>query len=183
MAHLSLRERRERRQSRQKKGMTLNIVSLIDIFTVLVFFLLLNSTEVEMLSESKNVHLPESVAEAKPHENLVVMVSPDDILVQGQPVAKVKDVLNSQEATIPALRDALMKQLHPAIAGTAATAADDSGNPPRSLTVMGDREIPYRLLKKILATCTDVDYDHLSLAVLQKAGNINPVAAATEQGS
>ncbi|MFX8620482.1 biopolymer transporter ExbD, partial [Acinetobacter baumannii] len=66
MAHMSLRERRMKRAARQKKGMTLNIVSLIDIFTVLVFFLLLNSTELELLPEAKNIHLPESVAEAKP---------------------------------------------------------------------------------------------------------------------
>jgi biopolymer transport protein ExbD len=167
MAHLSLRERRQRRQARQKKGMTLNIVSLIDIFTVLVFFLLLNSTELELLPETKKVRLPESVAEAKPHETLVVMVSRDEILVQGTPVARVDEVMRSDEHTIPALKAALMQQIAPAAAANAPGASEAA----HAVTIMGDREISYRLLKKILTTCADSDYGKLSLAVLQKVGS------------
>ena len=37
---------------------------------------------------------------------------------------------------------------------------------------MGDREIPYRLLKKILATCSDADFGKLSLAVVQKGAYV-----------
>jgi biopolymer transport protein ExbD len=167
MARPSLRERR---QSRQKKGMSLNIVSLIDIFTVLVFFLLLNSTELEQLPESKDIRLPESVAEAKPHETLVVMVNDNQILVQGKAVARVDAVLKSSEPTIPALHDALQEALKtlPAPAPAPGAAADDAAH---AVTVMGDREIPYRLLKKVLATCADADFGKLSLAVLQKAGS------------
>ncbi len=165
MAHLSLRERRQRRLTRQKKGMTLNIISLIDIFTVLVFFLLLNSTELELLPESKDVRLPESIAEARAVETIVVMVNRNDILVQGAVVAHVNDVLNSDERTIPALKVALRQQIAPSPAPAPNAAAE-----PRELTIMGDREIPYRLLKKVLATCTESDYGKLSLAVLQKAG-------------
>lgn len=163
MARLSLRERRQRRLTRQKKGMTLNIISLIDIFTVLVFFLLLNSTELELLPESKDVRLPESIAEARAVETIVVMVNRNDILVQGAVVAHVNEVLTSDERTIPALKVALQQQIAPSPAPHAAAE-------PRELTIMGDREIPYRLLKKVLATCTESDYGKLSLAVLQKAG-------------
>lgn len=165
MARLSLRERRQRRLTRQKKGMTLNIISLIDIFTVLVFFLLLNSTELELLPESKDVRLPESIAEARAVETIVVMVNRNDILVQGAVVAHVNEVLNSDERTIPALKVALQQQIAPSQAPAPNAAAE-----PRELTIMGDREIPYRLLKKVLATCTESDYGKLSLAVLQKAG-------------
>jgi biopolymer transport protein ExbD len=168
MAHLSLRERRQRRQARQKKGMTLNIVSLIDIFTVLVFFLLLNSTELELLPESRNLHLPESVAETKPQDTIIVMVSRDEIAVRGKTIASVDAVLRSNNPVIPELKAALDQQLHPT-----AAVVQQAGEQPRSaVTVMGDREISYRLLKKILATCADADYGKLSLAVLQKAGNI-----------
>jgi biopolymer transport protein ExbD len=181
MAHMSLRERRMKRAARQKKGMTLNIVSLIDIFTVLVFFLLLNSTELELLPEAKNIHLPESVAEAKPNETIVVMVSRDQIFVQGQPIARVDDVVKATDTVIPSLKAALTQQLlvppPGAAAGSPATTATADDNT-RAVTIMGDREIPYRLLKKILATCSDADFGKLSLAVLQKVGN-KPVSAAT----
>ncbi len=176
MAHMSLRERRMKRAARQKKGMTLNIVSLIDIFTVLVFFLLLNSTELELLPEAKNIHLPESVAEAKPAETIVVMVSKDQIFVQGNVVAHVSDVIQSPDAVIPALKASLAQQLALAPQPAAAAAnANASGTTPddnaKAVTIMGDRDIPYRLLKKILATCSDADFGKLSLAVLQKGSS------------
>lgn len=178
MPELTLRERRRRRQARNKKGMTLNIVSLIDIFTVLVFFLLLNSTELELLPESKDVHLPESAAQSKARETVVVMVSRDQILVQGTPVARVDQVLNSPEPTIPALKTALLQQMTvPSSAAAAVAAAEvDSSSPdaavPHEVTIMGDRDIPYRLLRKVLATCSDSDFAKLSLAVLEKAGSV-----------
>jgi biopolymer transport protein TolR len=174
MPELTLRERRRRRQARNKKGMTLNIVSLIDIVTVLVFFLLLNSTELELLPESKDVHLPESAAQSKARETVVVMVSRDQILVQGTPVARVDQVLNSPEPTIPALKTALLQQMTLSGSTAAAVAAADTPDAaaPREVTIMGDRDIPYRLLRKVLATCSDSDFAKLSLAVLEKAGSV-----------
>jgi biopolymer transport protein TolR len=164
MSRPSMRERRLQKQARKNKGMTLNIVSLIDIFTVLVFFLLLNSTELELLPSVKNIQLPESVAEAKAGETVVVMVSRDDILFQGQPVAKVQDVIDSKDRTIPALQQALEQSLlHPT-----ASATTSANTPPVAVTIMGDREIPYRLLRKVLATCANTDYAQLSLAVSEK---------------
>lgn len=173
----SLRERRRRRQARQKKGMTLNIVSLIDIFTVLVFFLLLNSTELELLPESKDVRLPESVAETRAKETIVVMVNNNDILVQGAVVAHVDDVMKSDDRTILALKTALQNTPTPVAAATTPP-TPDAPPPPREVTIMGDREIPYRLLKKVLATCTESDYSKLSLAVLQKSGPAHPRPAS-----
>jgi biopolymer transport protein TolR len=176
---MTLRERRRRRQARSKKGMTLNIVSLIDIFTVLVFFLLLNSTELELLPEAQNVHLPESLAQNKARETVVVMVNRDQIMVQGTPIARVDQVLNSSEPTIPALKTALLQQMtlpSSAAAGAIGAAEGADASAPHEVTIMGDRDIPYRLLRKVLATCADSDFAKLSLAVLQKAGPAQPVA-------
>jgi biopolymer transport protein ExbD len=179
MSELTLRQRRQQRQARHKKGMALNIVSLIDIFTVLVFFLLLNSTELELLPEAQGVHLPESSAVAAARQTVVVMVNREQIMVQGMPVANVEQVLSSADPTIPALKDALSKQILPPpdAQATDAVAQPDAAPPPREVTIMGDREIPYRLLKKVLATCADSAFGKLSLAVLQKAGDApQPVA-------
>lgn len=141
--------------------MLLNIVSLIDIFTVLVFFLLLNATELQLLPEAPNIRLPESVAQTPAQETVVVMIGREQILVQGQPVANVPEVLRSSEPTIAALRTALQNQ--PKLP------AEGQGTGPRALTVMGDRDISYTLLRKVLATCAETDFSNLSLAVLQKA--------------
>lgn len=152
-----------RRRRKPKPGVTLNIVSLVDVFTVLVFFLLLNSTELELLPQSPEIQLPESQAESPARETAVVMVSNDRILLQGRPVARVDEVLASPAPTIAALQAAL--QQLPPLPGEQ-PAADGS----RELTVMGDREISYSLLRKVLATCAQTDFARLSLAVLQQAG-------------
>ena len=164
--------------------MHLNIISLIDIFTVLVFFLLLNLTQTEKLPESKDVRLPESSALSQTRETVVVMISRDEILVQGTPVAKVADVLASKEPLIASLHDALVKlpPIEPATPTAAPTPPPAPGAapieaPPRELTVMGDKEIPYQLLRKVLATCADADFGAISLAVLQRATPVAPPTA------
>ena len=163
----SARARRmEKHHKRNKSVGGLNLVSLMDIFTILVFFLLVSSSEVQTLPNAKDLSLPESIAERKPEENVVVLIGKTDILVQGSPVAKIADVLAMQGNDIPALREALQSQNDRVLRREA---RDDIAG--REVTIMGDKEIPYRLLKKVMATCTASDYGQISLAVLQKSSD------------
>ena len=155
--------RMERHHTRHKKSVALNLVSLMDIFTILVFFLLVNSTEVEVLPNAKELKLPESIAEQRARETVVVMITNDDLLIQGRLIASVSDVMNRKEIIIPELKAALMQQTDRVLRREAKE--DIAG---REVTIMGDREIPYKLLKRVMATCTEADYGQLSLAVLQK---------------
>ena len=75
-------KRMDRRHKRSKLGGALNLVSLMDIFTILVFFLLVNSSDVEVLPNAKDVQLPESIAEEKAKETVVILIGDEDILVQ-----------------------------------------------------------------------------------------------------
>ena len=84
--------------------------------------------------------------------------------MQGTPVAKVDDVLQIKGNTIPKLKEALLSQNDRVLRREA---QDDIAG--REVTIMGDKEIPYRLLKKVMATCTESDYGQISLAVLQKS--------------
>lgn len=156
----------EKHHTRNKAVGGLNLVSLMDIFTILVFFLLVSSSEVQTLPNAKEMTLPESIAEKKPDENVVVLIGKTDILVQGSPVAKIADVLAMQGNDIPALREALLSQSDRVLRREA---KDDIAG--REVTIMGDKEIPYRLLKKVMATCTASDYGQISLAVLQKSSD------------
>ena len=151
---------------RNKATATLNLVSLMDIFTILVFFLLVNSSDVETLPNTKDLQLPESIAEEKAKETVVILIGETDIIVQGTPVAKVADVMNIKGNDIPALREALVSQNDRVLRREAQQ--DIEG---REVTIMGDKEIPYRLLKKVMATCTASDYGQISLAVLQKSSD------------
>jgi biopolymer transport protein ExbD len=167
-------KRMERRHNRGKLGGALNLVSLMDIFTILVFFLLVNSTDVEVLPNTKDVQLPESIAEEKAKQTVVILIGDEDILVQGIQVAKVADVMRQTGNDIPALRQALLQQNDRVLREE--TKGDIAG---REVTIMGDKDIPYRVLKKVMATCTGSDYGRISLAVMQKSsGNVDQLAAA-----
>ena len=163
----SARAKRMEKHHRRNKGSgVLNLVSLMDIFTILVFFLLVNSSDVQTLPNAKDMQLPESIAEKKPEENVVVLIGKTDILVQNRAVVKIADVMATKGNDIPELREALMAQNDRVLRREAKD--DISG---REVTIMGDKEIPYRLLKKVMAPCTASDYGQISLAVLQKSSD------------
>jgi biopolymer transport protein ExbD len=174
MAFLDRAARMQRHHARRKKG-SLNLVSLMDIFTILVFFLLVNSSDVEVLPNARDVQLPESIAETRARESVVILVTETEILVQGKPVARIAEVLASEALVIPRLRDELIAQAGRAILTDTDAAAE------REVTIMGDKEIPYHLLKRVMASCTEADYGKLSLAVLQKSSELS-LASVTPAG-
>ena len=157
--------RRIKRMSRSKKRIAgLSLVSLMDVFTILVFFLLTNSASNEVLSNPKEIDLPDSVVESKPRETIVIFVSHDVILFQGEPILKTSDELTSKKEIISTLRDKLLLQKKNAI-GTSAK-ADAEG---KEVTLLADKKIPFKLLKRIMSTCTSAGFGKISLAVIQKA--------------
>jgi biopolymer transport protein ExbD len=159
-------KRMDKHHARNKSSATLNLVSLMDIFTILVFFLLVNSSNVETLPNVKTLQLPESIAEEKAKETVVILIGEVDLIVQGRAIAKIKDVLAIKGNDIPELRQALKSQNDRVLRREA---QDDIAG--REVTIMADKEIPYRLLKKVMATCTESDYGQISLAVLQKSSD------------
>ena len=159
-------KRMDKHHARNKSTVALNLVSLMDIFTILVFFLLVNSSDVETLPNAKDLQLPESIAEKKAKETVVILIGEVDILVQGTPVAKVADVMKTKGNDIPALRQALKSQNDRVLRREAKDSIAG-----REITIMGDKDIPYRVLKKVMATCTESDYGQISLAVLQKSSD------------
>ena len=163
----SARAKRMAKHHKRHRGSgALNLVSLMDIFTILVFFLLVNSSDVQTLPNAKDMKLPESIAEKKPEETVTILIGKTDILVQGEPVAAIAEVMATKGNDIPALREALLSQNDRVLRREAKD--DISG---REVTIMGDKDIPYRLLKKVMATCTQSDYGQISLAVLQKSSD------------
>ena len=156
-------KRMERHHKRTGRAGGINLVSLMDIFTILVFFLLVNSSDGEVLPTTKSVALPESVADEKPRQTVVVMVTDSDILVQGQSVATVSQLLDEGQGASEQLQRALEQQRQRGV-----RISDDTDPSRREVTIMGNRDIPYRLLKEVMASCTRAGYGRLSLAVLQK---------------
>lgn len=161
---MSARAKRMDRHHRRNKSLPgINLVSLMDIFTILVFFLLVNSSNTQQPSKNKAIELPESVAEQLPKETLVVMVTEQDIIVNGRGVGKVSDILKQDTETIASLAQELRFQ-----ARKSQVAPNADGVIEREVTIMGDKEIPYKLLRRIMMTCSNSEYSRISLAVMRK---------------
>jgi biopolymer transport protein ExbD len=116
----------------------------------------------EILPNSKSIKLPESTAEKLPRETVVVMVSQNDIIVDGRKVAAVADVIKSESDLIPALKAEL-----DLLRSRQVIRAENEAST-RAITIMGDKEIPYQLLRKVMVTCARADYTDVSFAVQKK---------------
>ena len=149
-------------QIRNKADAELNLIPMIDILSVMVSFLLVYSTEVEVVQNTKSIDIPQSISQQRPRQTVVVMLTRDDLFVQGERIASVAEVRASREAIIAPLRAALKR---PTLVGQAMTDKDIAE---REITVMADKQIPYEVLKKVMSTCTDADYGRLSFALVEK---------------
>ena len=147
--------------ARHKADAELNLIPLIDILSVMVAFLLVYSTEVEVIQNTKGIEVPQSIAQTQPKESVVVMITKDQLFVQGELVATVAEI---KAGTTPLVEPLRVKLKAPRIMGD--IGEKDLAN--REITVMADKSLPYEILKKVMATCTDADYGKISLAVLQK---------------
>jgi biopolymer transport protein ExbD len=142
----------------------LNLTSLMDVFTVLVFFLMINSATVETLHQPKEIKLPESVIEQKPRETVVIFVGRDEVLVQGVLVARIADIQATTSAEIESI-SVRLAELRESVIGLSTKTVAES----QEVTVLADKSIPFSVLKKIMATCTGQGYTRVSLAVIQKS--------------
>lgn len=161
----SARARRmERHHARHRGAATLNLTSLMDIFTILVFFLLVNASNSQQLPDNENIVLPESTADELPEEVLTIQVSNQDIIVQDLRVASVEQALQSEDEVIQPLVEELQFR-----ASRSLPVLNEEGVAEREVMIMGDRKIPYKLLQKIMVSCNQTDYTKISFAVLKKA--------------
>ena len=156
-------QRRAERRSRNQTMVDMNLVSLIDVFTILIFFLLSNSGGVETLPSPKAVQLPESFAEKSPRETVVVVVSGTEILVDGRKVAAVRDVMGTEGDLIAALKTEL-----DLLQSSRQVVRKENEALSKAVTIMGDKDIPYQLLRKIMVTCARANFSDVSFAVRQR---------------
>jgi biopolymer transport protein ExbD len=157
---LSPIQKRAARNARHGSGLDMNLVSLIDVFTILIFFLLSNSG-VETLPAA-SVHLPESTAKLDPKETLVIVVNATEITVDGRKVADVAPLATAKDDLIPGLKAELD------LVSARPVALAENASKAHALTIMGDKDIPYQLLRKVMYTAAVADFTDVSFAVNRK---------------
>lgn len=160
--------RRIKRMGRNRvKIGKMNLTSLMDVFTILVFFLLVNSGSVEILDAPKEVTLPESRVESKPRETVVIFISPEEVLVQGKLVALVEDIVNGEEGAVDPIHARLADLKDNVIGSSTLTVAAS-----REVTILADKSVPFVVVKTVMSTCTSQGYENVSLAVTQKSAQV-----------
>lgn len=155
------RMKRMERINRRGEGLGLNLIPMMDVLTVLVLFLLFHSFNGE-LPEQK-VELPDSVVETRPRETLAIVVNPEAVLVQGEPVVRTSELYEDRIGMVTQIKERL-QGLEQDIGITAPEG--------KEITLLADKTIPFKVLKKIMSTCTASGYGRISLAVIQKAAKI-----------
>jgi biopolymer transport protein ExbD len=161
---MSRRARRMERHHKQGRNPAMNLVSLMDIFTILVFFLLVSSSNVQQLPNKKDIRLPTSIAQKAPRETLIISVTKRNILVQGREVAVIDRVISEDTDRIAGLEEELKFQY----SKTSAISTTTDKPRGKSVTIVGDENISYELLRKILATCREARYTQIAFAAMQK---------------
>jgi biopolymer transport protein ExbD len=151
-------------RSKKRKVRGLNLTPLMDVFTILVFFLLFHSYGGDIMEAPKQIELPDSVVETKPRETVMIMVSPEMVVVQGKAVISTAELLEDRVGPITEIAERL-KQLESNIIGISTKTVAES----KEVTVLADKSIPFRVLKRIMSTCTGSGYGRISLAVIQRA--------------
>lgn len=160
--------RRIRRMSRNRSRIVkMNLTSLMDVFTILVFFLLVNSATTEVLETPKRITLPDSVVEAKPRETVVIFVSPREVTVQGETVALVDDIAAMEGQDIEPIGRRLAELSENIIGIKTKTVAES-----QEVTILADKSVPFNVVKKVMSTCTSQGYGRISLAVIQKSAQL-----------
>lgn len=157
--------RRMKRMGRSRRKITgLNLTPLMDVFTILVFFLLFHSAGGDLLEAPRHIKLPDSVVETKPRETVTIMVSPEVVLVQGEAVIGTPELLDDRIGSVAQITERL-EELKRSVIGISTKTVAES----REVTILADKTIPFKVLKKIMSTCTASGYGRISLAVIQKA--------------
>jgi biopolymer transport protein ExbD len=148
----------------------MNLTSLMDVFTILVFFLLVNSSSTEVLETPKQITLPDSAVEEKPRETVVIFVSPHEVTVQGEAVVRVEDILAASGEDIEPIGERL-SELSEHVIGLKTRDVAES----QEVTILADKSVPFRVVKRVMSTCTGRGYGRISLAVLQKSSEISSI--------
>jgi biopolymer transport protein TolR len=151
----------KRHRQRKHGGGHYALVPFIDMMTILVVFLLAHTAEVDILPNTKNISIPQSISDRKPDAAVVVMVTTDSVFVDGQLVGTLNDVMANQGPFFAPLKAALMAQNERSLGQQTDIAK-------RNVTIMGDKSTPYSVLKKIMLTCAEAEFGKVSFAVIER---------------
>jgi biopolymer transport protein ExbD len=158
---LAIAKRKLARKERKGDSAGMMLTSLMDIFIVLVLYLLVNQGTGVELDPPEHVVLPTSGVDTAPRQSVVIALSDRDIRVQGQPVVAMADVISSDELEIAPIRQAIER-----IKAESEKHQNQAGLN-TEVTIVADQAVPFKVLKKVMLSSSNAGYGKISFAVNQ----------------
>ena len=156
--------RRLKRMARNKVRVpNISLTSLMDVFIVMVIYLLMNQALGVDTPPPKAIKLPDSVVDALPRQTVMMMVSNVNVVIHGELVVTIAEILASDGDNIPVVTER-MAQIKKSTLGL----NDESVANSTEVTIMADRNVPFKVLKKLMSSSSSAGYEKISLAVNKK---------------
>jgi biopolymer transport protein ExbD len=144
----------------------LMLTSLVDMFTIIVIFRLQNfSANGDILFLTKDIKLPFAVHGAELERAPVLSVSADAVTLEGKQIAQTADLAKRELLNVPEIEDALRdeKRRYELIH------QNDPEHPFRGLVnVQADKQIPFKVIKKVMFACNQSGFGNISFAAIAK---------------
>lgn len=162
MSIVSSRRRRKKGQEEGSESTGMMLTSLMDIFIVLVLYLLVNQSDGVNIEPPARVVLPDSGVDTMPRPSIMVVLSEQDVKIQGESVISMGEVKASSQPEIDPIRQAIVR------IKTEAEQKKNQAGVATEVTIVADRGVPYKVLKKVMLSSSNAGYGKISFAVNQK---------------
>ena len=147
----------------------LNLTAMVDVFTVLLVFLLKSyAAEGTLTSAAQNLQLPASTSTLTPNTTITITVSQDALFVEDEHVTSLRQAAETDGLYLPDLGRALKARAERTrfIAGTNAGLSFRG-----QVTILGDKQTSFSILQKVMFTAAASDFSDIALAVYQRSRN------------
>ena len=156
----------ERRRTKPLKSKQLMLTSMMDMFTIILLFLLKSYSATEqIISVGQDLQLPISTSQIMPHPATTLKITKNAIFVEDIEVAQIKDALSAEDEAIPGLYNELSYIMEKA---RFIESKNIQFKFEGEVTIQGDRQIPFKLLKRVMYTSSLAGFGNIALAVIQQ---------------
>jgi biopolymer transport protein TolR len=163
---MSATQRRQIRQRQKKQQVAqLSLTSLMDIFTILVFFLLVNAQNPVQMPSLKDLTLPRSSTSDSIEASLILVISQNEIRINDKAVMQFDPAADNQDLQVLAQVLIQERSKHKPTQVI-------NGVPQYQVVIMADQKTPYAFLKQVMRACGEQQFGQVSFAVLREAKNV-----------
>jgi len=148
----------------RETNVELNLTSMIDIFVLMVVFLIQQfSADGDLLFMTDQIKMPEAANYSQLERAPVIQVSPELISIEGDSVAQVADVGAEEYMNIQRLEEKLRDQKK---AFEALRMAGATGDFKGDINIQADKSVPFKIIKKVMYSANQAGYFNINFAVL-----------------